>query len=169
MGTHKLILNESTTKSNHTCHNRFHNTTTLIFQYELIIHLSNVILVHGPLDAYPRAPLESSGILHYPHDIRHLPYGHHQLLPLANAQVPYVLNGLLDVLLLVRLHVDVALQALHRHHALDMEGLKMAEGKSIGKGILILASHNTPFRRAQLSTHLQVTHLSIIQVSAITV
>ena len=84
------------------------------------MYLCNVISVHPTFDSDPRTPLERSVVLKHPENVGHLSDGHHQLLPLPHAQVTYVLDGLLHVLLFEGLDVHVALDALLGHHTLDL-------------------------------------------------
>ena len=87
------------------------------------LHLGEIVLVDGALHAHPRADLEARYVLDDAQHVGHLLEGHHLLLPDAHAQVAHLLDGRLDVRLLVGLDVDEAAQALLHHHALDEQRL----------------------------------------------
>lgn len=94
-------------------------------------HLGDVVLVQASLEADPGLGLEVGDLFDDLEDVGHLLDGNHLLVPEAHPQVADALDGRLHVRLLVRLHVDVALHVVGRHHRLD---LKRLQGEREGGG-----------------------------------
>lgn len=82
----------------------------------LLLYLSNVVLVQASLQPHPRLGLEVGDLFDHLEDVSHLLDGDHLLVPQAHPEVADAFDGRLDVRLLVRLHVDVALDVVGRHH-----------------------------------------------------
>lgn len=76
------------------------------------------------LQSDPRFRFQDGGLLDDPEYVGHLFDGDHLLLPLTVSEVTDPGDGLLDVSLFVRLHVDHPLDSLGGHHGFDLERLK---------------------------------------------
>lgn len=96
-------------------------------------YLSDVVLVQAPLQPHPGLGLQVRDLFDDFQHVRHLLDGDHLLVPEAHPQVADALNGGLDVRLLVRLHVDVALHVIRGHHGLDLQRLQVGGRKMRGR------------------------------------